>query len=404
MILFQNPGMIDLDAALLLGVNAKVGPNPIGFFGSGLKYAISVLLRTGHRVIICTGTEPHIFTAEAFETRGQTFQRICCDGQSLGFTTGLGKKWEVWQAFRELHCNATDEGGTSDYIAANDLDSIVLLPGSTSIIVIGPSIEEAYHKRGEYLFIRQPEIVIPGVAEIAKVPSKHIFYRGIRVKEDQWGWPFTINLLSNIDLTEDRTLKYDFQLGEALSDIGDHLAQIGEIDMLKSMLQPKSGSNPVAGIYWGGFYQNRKMSEEWVNVVRSISKIDLTSLTDAAKAAFGRHTEKEDLPIQAFPLNYVQREQFERALKFSRALGFNANEYPIIFAERLGGNVLGMAKNDKIYISLECFEYGTKMIVGTLIEEYVHLRHRVIDELRAMQNLLLNRIVSLGEELLGEPV
>lgn len=55
MILFQNPGEIDLLSIASFGVSVKEGENPIGFFGTGLKYAIAVLLRTGHRITVMTG-------------------------------------------------------------------------------------------------------------------------------------------------------------------------------------------------------------------------------------------------------------------------------------------------------------------------------------------------------------
>lgn len=404
MILFQNPGTIDLDAALIMGVNAKVGTNPIGFFGSGLKYAIAVLLRTGHQVVICKGVEPFHFTAESFITRGQTFQRVCCNGQSLGFTTDLGKKWEVWQAFRELHCNATDEGGTSDYLAVNDLESIVLLPGTTSVIVIGPMIEEAWHARGDFLYMTQPDITIDGMAQITKLPSKHIFYRGIRIKTVELPYPFTVNFTQHIDITEDRTLKYDYQLNEHLSVIGDHLAQIGEIDMVKDLMQPKSANHPVAGIYWGGYFNDKPLSPEWLDIFRGIAKTDMASLTPSARQAFGKRSEGEDLPIQAFPLNDVQRQQLDRAMRFSKAIGFPADEYPIIFASRLGGGVLAMVKNGKIYLSLDIFEAGTKQLATALAEEFIHLRHGHMDESRNMQNFLFNRMLSMAEEHMGEAI
>ena len=42
------------------------------------------------------------------------------------------------------------------------------------------------------------------------------------------------------------------------------------------------------------------------------------------------------------------------------------------------------------------------MIAGTLIEEFGHLRENLSDNSRAMQNWLINRLVSIGEELKGE--
>jgi len=43
MIVFENQGEIDLIAFTPFGVNTKETDSPIGFFGTGLKYATAVL-------------------------------------------------------------------------------------------------------------------------------------------------------------------------------------------------------------------------------------------------------------------------------------------------------------------------------------------------------------------------
>jgi len=48
MIVFGNDGGLDLQAAMTFGVSAKETNNPFGQFGTGLKYAVAILLRTGH--------------------------------------------------------------------------------------------------------------------------------------------------------------------------------------------------------------------------------------------------------------------------------------------------------------------------------------------------------------------
>ena len=110
MIVFQNKGLIDPMAITTFGLNAKVGDSPIGQFGTGLKYAIAVLLRTGHEITIWRGLEPLRFDVIEHETRGKLFNIVRMNGEKLSFMTNLGPKWELWMAFRELFCNAKDEG------------------------------------------------------------------------------------------------------------------------------------------------------------------------------------------------------------------------------------------------------------------------------------------------------
>lgn len=113
MIVFETNGEIDVAAITTFGVSVKVGDNPIGMFGTGLKYGVAVLLRTGHRVTGFIGEEPIEFSTRRQLIRGRAFEVVELrrgDGQpeSAGFTTDLGKTWQVWMAYRELYCNARD--------------------------------------------------------------------------------------------------------------------------------------------------------------------------------------------------------------------------------------------------------------------------------------------------------
>ena len=73
---FANAGLIDLDVIRVIGVSVKTGDNPIGYFGTGLKFALSTLLRTGHRVELRRGGEVLEFTAREVLVRGKRVQRV----------------------------------------------------------------------------------------------------------------------------------------------------------------------------------------------------------------------------------------------------------------------------------------------------------------------------------------
>lgn len=60
---FANEGLIDLDVIRTMGVNIKTNDNPIGYFGTGLKFAIATLLRTGHSVNLHRGDVRFEFSA-----------------------------------------------------------------------------------------------------------------------------------------------------------------------------------------------------------------------------------------------------------------------------------------------------------------------------------------------------
>src|ERR1700676_3943518 len=95
-VVFENPGEIDAAAIATFGVSVKESDNPIGFFGTGLKYALAILLRTGHKVSIQSGERAHAFSLQEVTIRSFPFSVVCMDGAPMGFTDAVGKTWVVW--------------------------------------------------------------------------------------------------------------------------------------------------------------------------------------------------------------------------------------------------------------------------------------------------------------------
>lgn len=142
MIIFSNPGLIDIRALTTLGINAKENPSAIGYFGSGAKYAIACILRWGGSITIYRGTERYSFTTVEHETRGKKFSIVCMNGNELGFVTDYGKNWQPWQVYRELWTNAMDEAGAVTEISTDDL-----IPGMedfTTVVVDCDEITKAH--------------------------------------------------------------------------------------------------------------------------------------------------------------------------------------------------------------------------------------------------------------------
>ncbi|WP_198164368.1 hypothetical protein, partial [Bradyrhizobium jicamae] len=67
---FCNAEPIDLNAIALMGVSVKTGASPIGYFGTGLKFSIATLLRTGHEVTLIRNGETIPFTVNHEVIRG----------------------------------------------------------------------------------------------------------------------------------------------------------------------------------------------------------------------------------------------------------------------------------------------------------------------------------------------
>ena len=76
-VVFQNPGVIDAVSITTFGVSSKNDKSTaIGFFGTGLKYAIAVILRTGGNITIYSGDSVYDFSVQRQKVRNDEFDFI----------------------------------------------------------------------------------------------------------------------------------------------------------------------------------------------------------------------------------------------------------------------------------------------------------------------------------------
>ena len=227
-VIFANKEAIDLNMIRLMGVNIKATETPIGFFGTGLKFAIATLLRNDQRISLVRDGTNHAFDVRPVEVRGESVNIVTMDGDDLGFTTDLGRNWEVWEAYRELHSNTLDEGGliTNEPVRTEDFGTI--------FVVGGAEFDEAYEDRGSIFLSpeRQP-IVKWCEVEVHEGSSEFGFYRGIRAIKHSAHAAFTYNVTSSLELTEDRTVKYDFYYRHCIERM---VARLDNYELLQEIL------------------------------------------------------------------------------------------------------------------------------------------------------------------------
>lgn len=398
-ILFRNPGLIDLRALTTLGVNAKPGStNPIGFFGTGAKFAIATLLRLNCTVTLfrCADElERFDFTLKPVEIRGEQFQIVCLNDQELNFTSAFGRKWEAWQAFRELYSNALDENGTTEQISAQT--DWHPEPGETAIIVTGDVIEDAWRKRAETILMTKPLFETPA-CDLHPHSGQGVFYRGIHVFSFGRHSTYTFNVKRSIELTEDRTAKYPHQIQEAVGEALDFLADHDQRDVCEAILCADKRMADANELNFNGIIATDNRSDKFLDLVGELRRTRALDLNPTANEAFKRLRGQQTFEVELFIPSDVQAQMLTTATAFCKKLGYAVDDFPIFPAERLGNGCLGLAKDGKIYVSRECFDHGTKLLAGTLIEEWCHLRFRHDDCTRGMQNWLFNQLCTLGEE------
>jgi len=397
MIVFENPGEIDLRSISTFGVSVKAGDNPIGFFGTGLKYAIAVLLRTGHKVSITSGLEVVNFGISSETVRGQAFDFVkmqAGDGPaaSIGFTTELGKQWELWMAYREIACNCKDENGEGFYTTTKPEP----LEGTTRVIVTGDEFEGIFDQGHMYILADQPMLTV-GTAEVRGRKGNAFYYRGVKVMDLPRPGLYTYNVNAKMALTEDRTVKSSWEIGQHIAKM---VLQAEDARFIREVITADDAYFEAQLDFhgWGC-----PTSETFLRTVGECISDKRSKVNETAMKVWKDATKQNCSPTEIV-LSAVQQQTMERALDFTKTIGFAIRDaYPIRVVESLGDGTLGMAEDGTIYIAERVFDLGgAKMLAATLIEEYIHLRHGMLDATRQFQDFLLTKVVSLGEELAGE--
>jgi len=215
---FTTPGSLDIRAITTFGMSAKpCTRSPIGQFGTGLKYAIAVILRHGGQVEMNIDGVEYVLYTKSDSFRGAEFSHVRMKRrsgllskwqyESLPFTTELGKHWKLWQAFRELQSNTLDENGSTSVHSSTQTPS-PLVSGQTVIRVIGEGFAEIAEGE-ESVFLQESRAVLyegERDLQILEGESQHLYYRGIRVCDLEKPSRHTYNFLTDMTLTEDRTL------------------------------------------------------------------------------------------------------------------------------------------------------------------------------------------------------
>ena len=395
-LLFSNPGVLELELVKMMGVSVKETDDPIGFFGTGLKYAMATALRLGGEMTIFTNGERYDVRGRDLTLRDKGFTQVMLNDEPLGFTTELGKQWEAWMVVRELYSNALDENGDTMIQTGEFSEDDII--GKTAITLRGDCFLDIWENRQNY-FLSQAEACAHSSTYINAFDSlghNHaVFYRGIKVFDTKHPTLFRYNLLDKVTLTEDRTLKYEFQLKEAME---------------KAIITSKDATFISASLTSGeytfedylGFsclHYDIEMSEEFKMICQNLNERKPRNMNTAAIRWYQSRAKSLQPMIHA-TLTRVQQSQLEKAIAFVKRIGFGSDfdKYPVIVVNWLGEGIYVQAIDESIYISKECFDKGTKFLASTLLEEFVHNRYGLADETRDLQTWLFDRIITMGEE------
>jgi hypothetical protein len=394
MLIFSNPGLIDMAAALTMGVSIKETESPIGRFGTGFKFAIATILRNGGRVMVWRDGKAHEFGIEQTEIRGQKFDMVCMNGRPLGFTTMLGRDWLPWMAFRELASNARDEGGTYLHTTGTGKICDSHLAGHTHICVTG--LDDVWPERGTIMLESEP-LASNEHGEIHAGASPYVFFRGVRIFTAPRPMLFTYNLASGITLTEDRQAANWWQVEHQIEKL---IGKLEDESLLRKIITapPSSQEHHVnVGAYGSPGAAFREAARE-LTMGKGGARVA------PAVASFARASAIEDLkPGDSIKLEPVELLMLQRAKWMLHTSGIEIDDFPIIICDTLGPAIGGLARDGKIFLARKAFDKGTRELAATLFEEWAHLVSGAGDETRALQDFLIDRLLMQIERCQSEP-
>lgn len=390
---FITPTVLDLDFLRIIGASVKTSDSAIGYFGTGLKYSIATAIRNGCRVEIkiCQDNKLETYKIELQkgELRGREFNFIAINGERLAYTTELGKNWELWEAYRELHSNTLDEGGIiGDSVSVSDVKS----DDWTAIIIYSDNFHQEYVKR-DAIFINKEKMGLPIYEDehliVYDKPTTYGFYRGVRVCSFEVQSTMTFNILKGVQLTEDRTVK-------SMWDFNYELMRITATQDAKTAF--KVFGNPLftkVSLY------GTHMSDEFIECAVENKNASAIALRFMECAIQSKRITYDYAP---HVLSSYEKAMLEKAWKIVAVIGYQPHK--VSFVKSIPGGAYGTytRTTGEIRIAQKTFEMGDLFLAATLAEEIIHKEEGHDDCDRNMQNFLFQKIAYLAAVIHGDKV
>jgi hypothetical protein len=426
-LLIENKGEIDVNALTLMGGSTKRdSTTSIGYFGSGNKYSIALLIKAGIEFHIFSGNNEFVITTEDVTFRDKTFKKIFVNGKETSLTTEMGPQWDIWMAVREFVSNAVDEGENNIVPSTQTISG---REGYTRIYIEHhKEIKNVVTNWNEYFAFDRIDAIVdqdncrifPNISKDMK--DKRIFYRkGIRCYDQgtamyHYDLPdFTINESRVIDNLYDAKRKLSrFLVSYATKEIAENIMRnaFGDTFYIESGLEyygdcwgyPMStgwrdaiGKKAIVNVDVAGFYMDIVKNEPHYRVSKQLAKKIHQSFPDVKVYGVGDDDEIFTLPVKTTPKMDYQLKKVMEALKEMK-YDVTAPIEVVSFSKQ---SVLGQAKDGIIYISDKQFDKGIREIALTIIEENEHLATGHNDLTREFQNHLFNKWISSLEEQHG---
>lgn len=333
-----------------MGVSVKTSDNPIGAFGTGTKMAIAGLLRLKHTVEIFSEGKHYVFGTEKVVFRGEEFEQVTCNGERLSFTTHLAGKWLPWMLYREFVSNTIDESGIW-FVGDGPVE------GGTSIVITGQDILKCHENHDQY-FVGDREPIHESKRLRIYNGSGKIFYRGVKVAEVEHAH-YDYEILSKMDLTEDRTVSNTYALKYL---IGDPVCKEVKDKKLLELFVTMKG-------FEADLDYDNSWSEEMTEVVQEVWELKPNLLNESVRMIHKRKNPTSSFKV--LEMDDEKKAMLERAKEFLSLAGYAVNAR-IVIVKSEDSNLLGYFHAGDIHLTEKAFDKGVYDLAHTLFEENAH--------------------------------
>lgn len=414
----SNHGEIDPRAFSLIGASSKRDASEaIGFFGSGAKYALAVLMREGKTFQVFSGEREINFSFVEERFRDQTVSVIHIDGQPTSLTLETGPKWTLAHAIRELYSNALDEEGGAWAM----VEHVLSAPDRTAIYIeVDHDIQSFWKNADKYFISPSAKPLWEGDGVKCYDPAatggvSNFYRRRVWCCEDRDYEPIYSYDLHNISLNESRVASSYSCV--STSELGNAMRGLQDNTFIENFITNHAHQQCAE---WKAMYYAYLDAELWKFVFEQhwqyvALKQDLENFPDklrhrvkvASQYAFDFfrsigvmtisdwRTTQEPYTLASWPVGGAEeRVQSIIARLQSNGMNYRWPTHYGIFNDEKFVAVADMRKKC-VVLSKHAIALGDTELLRTLIEEHVHLDKSVTDGSRQQQNAYLDIIVSL---------
>lgn len=415
---FENKGEVPVNAFKLLGASSKRSDNSkIGYFGTGLKYAIAVMLKNGIDFKIYSGSKEIKIGTRKTKFLDSVIQVMTVNGEKTSITIDVGVDWKPWYVIREIYSNAIDEDGKI-------LVNVKVEPkdGYTRIFVDtnNETLKDVFENWNAYFSNNRQNIFKNAEGKIfLKLPTKPefiVFRKGIRVYTTHQHSLFDYDI-ENIEINESRVAVYGFQVLKQCS----QLLASAPLEIIKEYLRSLDKARKYEYVEWDSnfwdYTSTYTFNNAWMTALEDKQVIpadyagnyEITEscivlpdkLIKRLKEAFGDGINVAGDNKSSFKIiENVDKSPLQKVLDAYTLIGFDCTIDNIDIVEFNDKDILGQARDSRVLLSQKLFTLIYKhKIASVLLEEIVHIKTNFDDNTRSMQTFLFDTITYLAKEM-----